>query len=143
MRILFVCLGNICRSPAAEAVFRRISDLPADSAGTGDWHIGKPPHAPMQEAAAARGYEMADLRARQFTAADFERFGLIVAMDRDNLADIEALRPAGNETPVVLLGSEAPGLPVDVPDPYLTGGYDESLEIIEAGVQALAERLSG
>ena len=84
-RILFVCLGNICRSPAAEGAVRAL--LPGaqtDSAGTSDWHVGEPPYGPMQHAAQARGLDISDLRARQFEAADSERFDLIVAMEDKN-----------------------------------------------------------
>lgn len=96
--ILFVCLGNICRSPSAEGVVRakasaRGMDLRLDSAGTGDWHVGKPPYPPMIAAAASRGYDLTDLRARQVSRADFDRFDLIVAMDDENLSDLRALRP--------------------------------------------------
>ena len=85
-KILFVCLGNICRSPAAEGVFRALCpSLTTDSAGTGGWHVGEPPYAPMQQAANARGVDLSDLRARQFTSADFDRFDLIIAMDAANL----------------------------------------------------------
>ena len=102
-RLLFVCLGNICRSPAAEGVLRSLApEMHIDSAGTGDWHVGDPPFGPMQDAARARGFDLSDLRARQFTAADFDRFDLIVAMDAANLRAIEAQRPAGNTTPVRL-----------------------------------------
>jgi len=141
--VLFVCLGNICRSPAAEGVLRGLSPrLRIDSAGTGDWHIGDPPYAPMQDAARARGYELSDLRARQFDAADFDRFELIVAMDAGNLAKIEAQRPAGNATPVRLLTDFAAGHGADhVPDPYLTGDFDGALELIETCAQGLAARL--
>ena len=74
MKVLFVCLGNICRSPSAEGVFREISDCVTDSAGTGGWHVGAPPYGPMLEAAARRGYDFSDLRARQFRREDFADF---------------------------------------------------------------------
>jgi len=125
MRVLFVCLGNICRSPAAEGIMRSLApDWQIDSAGTGDWHVGKPPYDPMQAAARARGIDLGDLRARQFASADFTRFDLIVAMDRQNRADIEALRPAGCTTPVVLMADR------DVPDPYFTRDFEAALDII-------------
>ncbi len=117
-RILFVCLGNICRSPAAEGVMRALApDLALDSAGTSDWHRGEPPYGPMQDAARARQVDLSDLRARQFSAADFGRFDLILAMDRDNLANIERLRPAGSNTPVRLFAEYADRGVSDVPDP--------------------------
>ncbi|PRY79581.1 protein-tyrosine phosphatase [Yoonia maritima] len=126
MRVLFVCLGNICRSPAAEGVVRAMAPhLTLDSAGTGGWHVGDPPYGPMQEAAGQRGYDLSPLRARQFTAEDFDAFDLIVAMDRQNRADIERLRPSGNDTPVRLMAAQ------DVPDPYYTRDFDGCLDIIE------------
>lgn len=128
-RILCVCLGNICRSPAAEAVLRaRGADV--DSAGTAGWHVGKPPYGPMRDAAQARGLDMTGLAARQFEAADFTRFDLILAMDAQNLADIEALRPEGNATRVALFAGG------DVPDPYYTRDFDGALDLIEAAADA-------
>ncbi|NOD92930.1 low molecular weight phosphotyrosine protein phosphatase [Ruegeria sp. HKCCD4884] len=142
-RILFVCLGNICRSPAAESVFRsRAPHHSIDSAGTMGWHAGKPPYGSMQAAAEARGYDLSDLRARQFTAADFERFDLIIGMDANNLADIEDLRPAGNNTPVRLLTDFAHESQLDhVPDPYYTRDFDGALDLIETAVAGLASHL--
>ncbi len=140
-RILFVCLGNICRSPTAEGVFRALSadlDVQLDSAGTSDWHRGEPPHAPMQQVARARGYDLSQLRARQFTMRDFADFDLILAMDADNLAQIEAQRPAGNRTPVRLMTDFAPESGYDhVPDPYYTGDYDQTLDLVEAASRGL------
>lgn len=135
MRILFVCLGNICRSPSAEAVARD-AGLSCDSAGTGNWHVGKPPYGPMQDAARARGINMSDLRARQFSARDFGNFDLIIGMDDDNVADIEALRPAGSDTPVAKLTDYGSGAD-HVPDPYFTRNFDEALDIIEAAIKGL------
>jgi protein-tyrosine phosphatase len=142
-RILFVCLGNICRSPAAEGVFRTLApEIETDSAGTGDWHVGKPPHPPMQRAAGARGLDISDLRARQISPADFDRFDLIVGMDASNRADIEALRPAGNATPVTLLTQYAPRAGIDhVPDPYFTGDFDGVLDLIEEAARGLRASL--
>ncbi|WP_282120056.1 low molecular weight protein-tyrosine-phosphatase [Ruegeria atlantica] len=142
-RILFVCLGNICRSPAAEGAFRaRAPHHATDSAGTSGWHIGDPPYGPMQMAALSRGIKLDDLRARQFVPADFDRFDLIIGMDADNLADIEALRPAGNETPVRLLTDFAPHIGTDhVPDPYYTRDFDGALDLIEAAVEGLDTHL--
>ncbi|MCL6283425.1 low molecular weight phosphotyrosine protein phosphatase [Ruegeria sp. 2012CJ41-6] len=144
-RILFVCLGNICRSPAAEAVFRALMpEAHTDSAGTSDWHVGKPPYAPMQAAARARGIDMSDLRGRQFSGADFKRFDLIIAMDANNLADIEAQRPVGHATPVHLLTDFAPETGMDhVPDPYYTRDFDQALDLIERGARGLQHSLRG
>ena len=138
MRVLFVCLGNICRSPAAEGVMRALApDWELDSAGTGGWHVGDPPYGPMQAAAKARGIDLSDLRARQFEVADFSRFDLIVAMDQKNRADIERLRPSGNETPVILMAK------TDVPDPYYTRDFDGALDMIEAAARSLLAGRSG
>lgn len=145
MRILCVCLGNICRSPTAEAVLQKKGGdrFQVDSAGTGSWHIGKPPYGPAIEAAEARGYDLTPLRARQFTRTDFDRFDLILAMDAQNLADIEALRPKSNETDVRLLldfGTDQPG--GDVPDPYYTGDFEGALDLIENAADALLADLN-
>jgi len=119
MRILFVCLGNICRSPAAEGVMRKLApELTLDSAGTGG-------------AAGARGVDLSNLRARQFRTKDFDAFDLIIAMDQQNLSDIAAMRPAGNETPLRMLATK------DVPDPYYTRDFDGSLDMIEAACASL------
>ncbi len=147
-RILFVCLGNICRSPAAEAVVRAKAgaagqNLALDSAGTSDWHVGDAPYPPMIAAAAARGYDLAPLRARQVRGADFDGFDLIVAMDRANLAALERLRPAGNVTPLRLFLEAVPGAEVDeVPDPYYTRDFDATLDLIEKAADALLATLA-
>ena len=138
--VLFVCLGNICRSPTAEAVFRQVApEATVDSAGTGGWHIGDPPYGPAIVAAEARGYPMSDLRARQFTSADFDRFDQIIAMDRQNMADIEAQRPDGSDTPVRLMLDYLPEAGMrDVPDPYYTRDFEGALDLVEAACRALA-----
>ncbi len=145
MKTLFVCLGNICRSPAAEGVFRDMaSHIHTDSAGTGGWHVGDAPYGAMQEAASARGYDLSDLRARQFSAQDYERFDLIIGMDEANLADMERLRPAGNTTPVRLFTDYAPEQGAGaVPDPYYTRDFDAALDLIEACARGLVADLSG
>ena len=146
-RILFVCLGNICRSPAAEAVFAAKAraaglDIVTDSAGTGNWHIGHPPYPPMIAEGAARGYDLAPLRARQVRPADFSRFDLIVAMDADNLSALEAMRPAGNATPVRLMLAylDAAGAR-DVPDPYFTRDFAAAFDLIEVAAEAMVAGL--
>ena len=142
MKILFVCLGNICRSPTAEGVFRSFApEVDADSAGTGGWHVGEPPYGPMQAAAKARGYDLSGLRARQFDVADFTRFDLIIAMDGDNLANIERLRPAGNETPVQLFTDYEDSAADAVPDPYYTRDFDGALDLIETCARGLVAAL--
>lgn len=142
-KIVFVCLGNICRSPTAEAVVATKARAQAqailvDSAGTGDWHVGEPPYGPMQTAAARRGYDLSGLRARQVSAGDFVAFDVIVVMDEANQRDVEALRPQGNTTPVRLMMSYAPDAGVTaVPDPYYTRNFDEALDLIEAAAEGL------
>lgn len=138
MRLLCVCLGNICRSPTAEAVLRQKAKgrFEVDSAGTGGWHIGKPPYAPAIAAAAARGYDLKPLRARQLTVSDFDQFDLILAMDEENRSDIERLRPMGNDTPVNLFLDYASEIGrTDIPDPYFTRDFDEALDLIEAAAE--------
>ena len=145
MRVLCVCLGNICRSPTAEAVLRSMGAhlLQVDSAGTSDWHIGKMPYAPAIEAAEKRGYDLAPLRARQFVREDFDRFDLILAMDRENLADIENLRPPGNVTPARLFLDFAPeGMSGDVPDPYYTRDFEGTLDLIEVAARGVVSEIS-
>ncbi|QLF93033.1 low molecular weight phosphotyrosine protein phosphatase [Pseudomonas sp. ABC1] len=152
MRVLFVCLGNICRSPTAEGVFRRkveqagLSDrLQIDSAGTAAWHIGKAPDERTCRAARARGYELSGLRARQVEAGDFQRFDLILAMDAQNLADLQRLRPAkGGAELDLLLRRYALALD-EVPDPYYGGheGFEQVLDLLEQASDALLADIRG
>ena len=151
VRVLFVCLGNICRSPTAEAVFRvaaakaGLSHVEADSAGTGDWHVGSPPDGRAIRHAARRGYDLRTLRARQFTRDDFARFDRIYAMDTPVLEEIEAMRPARHAGQVALFLDVAPQLRTrDVPDPYQMGpeGFEHVLDLIEAATDALVRELS-
>lgn len=148
-RILFVCLGNICRSPAAEAVFDTLSnqaglEVSIDSAGTAGWHIGTAPYEPMQAAALKRGYDMSRLRARQFTAADFEDFDLLIGMDMDNIADMKTKRPNGNETPIKLFTDYTTDSKAsDIPDPYYTRDFDGALQLIEDASAGLIAQLLG
>lgn len=144
-RILFVCLGNICRSPAAEGVFRTIApEVASDSAATSGMHAGNAPYGPMKEAMAARGIDISDLRARQIEAADFGRFDRILVMDEDNLEDVEAIRPPGSGTPVQMFTSflNDPNFP-RVPDPYYTRDFDGCLDLIEDAASALKQALLG
>ncbi len=144
-KILFVCLGNICRSPAAEALFREICpEVETDSAGTSDYHIGEPPYGPMQQAASARGIDMSDLRARQFRVQDFQAFDLIVVMDHNNQRTVEALRPKGNQTPVQLFAPMADGHGTEeVPDPYYSRDFSGCLDLLEAAALGLKQQLEG
>jgi protein-tyrosine phosphatase len=139
-RILCVCLGNICRSPTAEAVLRaRLPGARIDSAGTAGWHMGNPPYGPAMQAAASRGYDLTDQRARQVNVADFNRFDLILAMDRQNLADLEALAPADTTAELRLFLDPLGG--GDVPDPYFTRDFDGALDLIERAASAWAEQI--
>lgn len=147
--VLFVCLGNICRSPLAEGVFRDLARreglaVEVDSAGTGDWHVGHPPDRRAQAVAARNGLDIAGLRARQVTPDDFRRFDHIVAMDASNLANLEAMRPADATAKVARLLDYAPATGVaDVPDPYYGGpeGFDETHRLVEAGARGLLARI--
>jgi protein-tyrosine phosphatase len=125
-RILFVCLGNICRSPTAEGVLRWMAareapelQLEIDSAGTADYHIGEPPDRRSQRAALKRGIDISGLRARQVAKDDFDRFDFILAMDTENLRELLALKPRGARTEPKLFLQYAQQLKLsDVPDPY-------------------------
>ncbi|MCW5700744.1 MAG: low molecular weight phosphotyrosine protein phosphatase [Rhodospirillales bacterium] len=149
--ILFVCLGNICRSPSAEGVFRAqvetagLADtVTTDSAGTYGFHIGRPPDQRALAAARRRGVDLSGLRARQVAVEDFSRFDLILAMDRDNLADLMALCPEEERHRVRLFLDFAPGFDIrDVPDPYYGGedDFDFMLDLIEAGARGLLDHL--
>ena len=151
MRILFVCLGIICRSPTAEGVLRTIAvrefpELPieVDSAGTAHYHVGEPPDRRTIAAARRRGYELAHLRARQVQREDFEHFDYILAMDRANLSSLRSRRPPGARARVELYLGFAPGLDTDeVPDPYYCGteDFERVLDLCEAAARGLLERL--
>lgn len=149
--VLFVCLGNICRSPTAEGVFRRVCQEQGvadhtriDSAGTANWHAGKPPDTRAVLAAKGRGVDISNLRARQATAADFYDFDFVIAMDDSNVEDLEILRPV--DAPAELhrflafAGSDAPR---DVPDPYYGGdeGFEQVLDLITEAAKGLLAHL--
>lgn len=145
--VLFVCTGNICRSPTAEAVFRaRVATaglaarIGADSAGLGDWHVGEAPDPRTQDAARGRGYDLSRLRARQVRAADFDDFNLLLAMDRGHERALRRLAPPARIARVRLFLDYADGVGVrEVPDPYYGGadGFEHVLDLVEAGVDGL------
>jgi protein-tyrosine phosphatase len=154
MRILFVCLGNICRSPTAEGVMRRLvrqegleDSIEIDSAGTGSWHVGASPDERATETARERGIVL-EGAARQFTPEDFDSFDLILAMDEENLRDLLALAP-GDEAraKVRLLRAFDPATgestDLDVPDPYYGGdeGFEHVLDLVDAATRGLLDRL--
>lgn len=151
MRILFVCLGNICRSPTAEVVFRAVAAreapemvLEIDSAGTAAYHVGELPDRRTREAAARRGYDLSRLRARVVEPGDFERFDLILAMDRENLRALERRVPAHARERLRLFLEFAPEAGIsEVPDPYYGGpnGFEDVLDLIEAASRGLIEHL--
>jgi protein-tyrosine phosphatase len=151
-RVLFVCLGNICRSPTAEGVLRHLAALEApdlaldiDSAGTGDYHIGAPPDPRSQRAALKRGIDISGLRARQVAADDFARFDLILAMDAENLRELQALRPRHSRAAVKLFLEYTPDLKLrDVPDPYYrdAAAFEEVLDLTTAAARGLLAALS-
>ncbi|MFN3458037.1 MAG: low molecular weight protein-tyrosine-phosphatase [Novosphingobium sp.] len=143
--ILFVCLGNICRSPLAEAALRAQSvaagvAMTIDSAGTGDWHVGRPPDPRAQETARRHGLDISGYRARQVVAEDFHRFGHIFALDQQNLKDLRRIEPSRHIAEVGLLMDLVPGRKgTAVIDPYY--GDEEDFEQAWADVNAAAERL--
>ena len=153
-RILFVCMGNICRSPTAEGVMRHLvreagleDEIVIDSAGTGGWHAGDPPDRRATAAARARGVTL-EGGARQLTVDDFEAFDLLLAMDRDNLAGIRALAPDEDAAAKARLLREydptSAGAPdLDVPDPYYGGpqGFETVLDQVEAACRGLLAEL--
>ncbi len=146
--VLFVCLGNICRSPTAEGILRHLiaehgleGQIRADSAGTIRYHVGEPADARMRAAASKRGYVLESI-SRQLVPEDFDRYTMIVAMDRENLSDIRSLAIQPHDH-VQLFSEFLPeGFPTDVPDPYLgEAGFDRALDIIEEGCPAILEHL--
>lgn len=154
--VLFVCLGNICRSPAAEGVFTRLAtdagllgarpSLRVDSAGTGDWHVGRPPDPRMIAAIGRRGVDISHLRARQVTPRDLGDFDFVLAMDNANLNDLRALAAADHRAKPQLFLSLADALAEqeqEVPDPYHGGpeGFDHCLDLIETGAAALLHKV--
>jgi protein-tyrosine phosphatase len=150
-RLLFVCLGNICRSPMAEGAFRRVAQedglldrFEIDSAGLGNWHVGQAPDTRAQAAASARGIDISSQSARQVTRADFERFDLLLAMDGMNHAELLELAPQDAQHKIRYFLDFAPHTTTrDVPDPFYGGreGFDHALDLIEAAARGLLTEL--
>lgn len=149
--VLFVCMGNICRSPTAEGVFRRLVEdaglrqgVSVDSAGTHDYHIGKSPDKRAQQAAGERGYDLSGLRGRQVALHDFQRFDLVLAMDRENLVNLQRLCPVAHRHKVRLFMDFSERYPgQEVPDPYYGGsrGFEHVLEMVEDAARGLLAHL--
>lgn len=148
--VLFVCLGNICRSPLAETAFRNAAErsglsVRVESAGTGDWHVGAPPDPRAQAIARAMGHDISGLRARQVSRDDFARFTHVVAMDHENLRNLRRIAPAGAPARLSLLLDHVPGRAGQaVADPYFGGpeGFAVTWADVEAGAEALVRVLA-
>ena len=151
MKLIFVCTGNICRSPTAEGVFLKMVEdaglserISVDSAGTHGYHVGEPPDLRTQEAAARRGYDLSGLRARKFEPADFHRFDLVLAMDRDNHAILSRLAQPAQAPKLKMMMEYAKAFgALDVPDPYYGGedGFERVLDMLEDAAQGLLDAL--
>ncbi|MGH8188351.1 MAG: low molecular weight protein-tyrosine-phosphatase [Steroidobacteraceae bacterium] len=151
MRILFVCFGNICRSPSALGVFRALLasrapqlDIEVDSAGTADYHVGEPPDARAIAAAARRGIDLSSLRARTVRQSDFTHYDLILAMDEENLRELRRRAPQGQHERIRLLMDFVPAAPSRaVPDPYYGGplGFEQVLDLLEEAAEGLLSDL--
>jgi len=149
--VLFICMGNICRSPTAEAVFRHYVEraglsekIMIDSAGTHDYHIGSPPDLRTQHAARQRGFDLSGLRGRQVEAGDFNRFDYVLAMDRANLAILQQLAPPNSTTQARLFLEYAQQhAEREVPDPYYGGtdGFECVLDMVEDAAQGLLRKI--
>ncbi len=153
VRVLFVCMGNICRSPTAQGIFRNLVQeagleefIEVDSAGTHAYHVGNPPDQRAQETAQRRGLELSDLRARQVSQEDFERFDYILAMDEDNHYSLSLVCPLEYQEKLGLLMEYAPHWGErEVPDPYYGGdqGFEQVFDMVEAACQGLLEEIRG
>jgi len=148
--VLFVCMGNICRSPTAEAVFRQYVEnaglaeaIQMDSAGTHDYHIGDPPDVRTRSAAQQRGYDMSGLRGRQVESDDFHRFDYVLAMDKANLAILRDIAPLGKTSAQLFLDYAQHHQEREVPDPYYGGadGFERVLDMVEDGAQGLLQHI--
>ncbi|MEW5943973.1 MAG: low molecular weight protein-tyrosine-phosphatase [Pseudomonadota bacterium] len=150
-KVLFVCMGNICRSPTAEGVFRHqveaagLADrIQADSAGTHDYHIGEPPDRRSQAMAAKRGYDLSGLRGRQVRVEDFHEFDYVLAMDRHNLSILQQLCPPEHARKLRLFLEFSSNFDADeVPDPYYGGaqGFEHVLDLVEDAARGLLEEI--
>ncbi len=152
VKVLFVCMGNICRSPTAHGVFRHLVMeagleplIEIDSAGTHGYHVGEPPDDRARETALSRGVDIGDLRARRAEPEDFLYYDYILAMDQDNYHSLSRICPRGMERKLLLLMDYAPDLRRrEVPDPYYGGqqGFDQVFDMVEAAARGLLEDIS-
>jgi protein-tyrosine phosphatase len=153
LKVLFVCTGNICRSPTAEGVFRHVvataglaDRIACESAGTHDYHVGEAPDPRTQRAAAGRGYSLCELRARQVSHRDFEAFEYVLAMDETHLRLLERLCPPQHAHKLKLFMEFGPNPKVrEVPDPYYGGaeGFEHVLDLVEQAARGLLDHLKG
>ena len=149
IHVLFVCLGNICRSPMAEAMFRDLvkregleQKIKVDSAGTGDWHVGHPPHEGTRRLLDAKNISYEGITARQIKKEDYDTFQYIVGMDASNMANMgKVVKDPANATVVRLLDLVPDAAVKDVPDPYFTGNFEEVHDLLKAGCEALLNKI--
>lgn len=151
IRVLFVCMGNICRSPTAEGIFRHLVKteglahlIETDSAGTHDYHVGRPPDPRAMAAAARRGIDISDLRARAVDDFDFSAFDWIIAMDSSNLAWLRAKAPAESRERIYAFLEFASALmECEVPDPYFgsRGGFDYVIDLVDEAARGLLQAI--
>jgi protein-tyrosine phosphatase len=145
IRVLFVCLGNICRSPMAEAIFRHkvtqaglAERIVVDSAGTGDWHIGHPPHEGTRKILKQRSISDEGIRARQVAASDFESFDYIVAMDDSNVSNLQRYAESHPDKPIYKMMDFVKDAPLkEVPDPYYTGNFEQVYSMLDEACDKL------
>lgn len=147
VKVLFVCMGNICRSPTAQGVFRKLLEVQGldrvvetDSAGTHAYHVGEPPDRRAQETAVRRGVDLSDLRARRIASDDFEYFDYVLAMDQDNYHSLSSVCPPADRRKLMLFMDFAPHLRNrEVPDPYYgaAGGFEQVFDMVEAAAEGL------
>lgn len=149
MKVLFVCLGNICRSPMAEGLFRQLVEkrgledkFAIDSVATSRWEVGSAPHQGTQKILKAQGISTKGMIARQITSADFEKFDLIIGMDQQNIADLKVMAPEADQHKIHLLLSVVEDAPKEVPDPYYTGDFDETYRLVSQACEAWLDELT-